>query len=147
MRKRPEVVLAGMVAAILILAVVAVVVATTRGSADYPTGSPERTLQSYLQAVIKGDSLAAFSYIADDSPCTQRDMDNAYIMDVGRVDIENVRTTSERSTIRVRLELGTDSVFGNAYTEEHAFNLVKESGEWKITDGAWPMYSCGEWVK
>lgn len=147
MRKRPEVVLASVVAAILVLALLAVVISTSRGPIEYPAGSPERTLQSYFQAVIKGDKVAAFSYISQESPCTQVDMDNSYVIDVGRVDLESVQTSGDRSTIRVRLELGSDSLFDNAYTEEHVFNLVKEAGEWKITDGAWPMYSCGEWVK
>lgn len=147
MRKRPEVVLAGLVGAILLLAVLAVVLASGRGTVEYPQSSPERALQSYLQAVIKGDTVAAYSYISEESECTQTDMDNAYVNDVSRVDIDSVSTSGDRSTIRVRLEFNNGSVFDDTYSEEQRFSLVRESGAWKITGGAWPMYSCGKWVK
>lgn len=147
MRKRPEAVLAGLVGAILVLAVLAVALAPGRGTVTYPQGSPERALQSYLQAVIKGDTVAAFSYIANESDCTQADMDSAYVLDVSRVDMESVQTSGDRSTIRVRLEFDNGVVFGNTYGEEQTFRLVRESGDWKISGNAWPMYSCGEWVK
>lgn len=145
MKKRPEVLLFIAVGVIVGLAVVAVFV--SRSGTTYSSGSPEQALQSYLESVLKGDKVAAFSYISSDSPCTQQDMDNAYVVDVSRVDVESSAVTGDRARIQVRFEMGDDFLFSRAYPEKFTFQMVKESSGWKITDGAWPMYSCGQWVK
>ena len=115
MRRRPEVAIGVAVGAILLVALVAVLVSAGRGPQAYPIGSAERTLQSYLEAVISGEKVTAFSYVSEESPCSQRDMDNAYIIDVTRADIISTRTDGPRYIIRVRIEQGGGGEIGRAH--------------------------------
>jgi hypothetical protein len=144
-RRSPEVLIGVVVSLVVILALVAVVL--SRGPLTYPDGSPERTLQSYFTAVIAENKAEAFSYFSSESQCTQQDMENSYVPDISRIDIESSKVTGDEASLTVRLEFGGSSIFSGSYSERQTFGLVKESGEWKIADGAWPMYSCGEWVK
>jgi hypothetical protein len=145
MRKRPELSIAIAVGAIVLIAVVAVFAAPR--AAEYPTSSPERALQSYLDAVIKQDKVKAFSYISADSECTFQNMENAYIAEVKGVTLENSQINGDRAKVTVKIEYGGGGFLGDSYGEQYSFALVKESGEWKIEGGAWPMYECGEWVR
>jgi hypothetical protein len=145
MRKRPEISIAIAVGAIVVLAIVAVL-ASPR-AADYPSGSPERALQSYLDAVIKGDMVTAFTFISEESDCTFQNLENSYVGEIKGVTLENSRVTGDEAKVSVRIEYGDGPLFGGSYGEQHSFALVKESGDWKIDGGAWPMYECGKWVR
>jgi hypothetical protein len=146
MRKNPVAMLGLAMGAVVLLAVVAMILAEARRNTTYPEGSPQRTVQNYLEKVANDEKVIAYSYVAKESPCTQKDMDAAFGEPIDRTIVQFARIDGDRGVIGIRLEMGYGGggVFGGRSTQDHTFTLVREGSQWKLTDQIWPMTSCGK---
>jgi hypothetical protein len=140
--------LVGVGVAVAAIVVVGVVVAAAGGRVrTYPEGSPERTVQQYLEAVSRHDAAAAYEYLDDDlaERCDDfRPQDP--ISSSGR---DGVRAALEETThrdgiayVRVKLtESYGDSPFdGGESTHTQSFELTQRAEGWRFTESPWPLY-------
>jgi hypothetical protein len=143
MRKNPVAMLGAAIGAVVLIAILAVILAEVRRNTTYPAGSPQSAVQSYLEEIGKDAKVIAFSYVAKESPCTQQDMDASFGASIKRTFVQFAQMEGDRGTIGMRLELGYRGVFDSRVTLDRTFSLVREDGEWKLTNRIWPMETCG----
>ncbi len=117
------------------------------GSArTYPDGSPERTVQQYLQAVAANDATRALEFLSADVVKRCADYPRDAISNRGR---QGVRATLEGTTLRdgnasVRVTLiesyGSDPFGGGESNISTVFELRQENGAWRLSQSPWPLY-------
>lgn len=141
---KPERVLLLLVAGIVVLAVVAGVVSALRPVSEFESGTPEATVQAFLQAVFEGDEEAAEGHLATDSRCDASDVESARTDESSRVVLRE--SDIEDGAARVTVEIVSSSDNGpfvvEEYSRQRTFDLVQESGEWRLEDVPWPLFSC-----
>lgn len=130
--------------AVALLAVVAAVVASGRSVPTYDAGTPEGTVQAYLQAVFDGDDRTAASYLSTTSGCDVDDFRGAYVAESARVVLRDSRIDGDAAAVEVEI------VFSDAggpfdtyeWSEEQSFDLVREDDSWMLIGRPWPLYYC-----
>lgn len=141
---KPERVLLLLVAGIVVLAVVAGVVSALRPVSEFELGTPEATVQAFLQAVFEGDEEAAEGYLAAASGCDASDIERARTDNSSRVVLRE--SDIEDRSARVTVEIVSSSDDGpfdvDEYSQRRTYDLVRESGEWRLSDAPWPLFSC-----
>lgn len=135
-------VLGFVVAAIAIVALI-VVLASRQSTTQLDQGTPEATVQQYLQAVSDRNFDQALEFLSEDSKCTVEDFDRAYIQESLRIGLTESSANQETAAVTVSIQSSNGDPFGGTYTEERNFRLVNSDGEWKITGTPWPNYECG----
>lgn len=141
--RRAGIVLALTLVVLLVLAVAAAVLASTRSAPQLPAGSPEATVQEYLQLVRDHDLEAAARLLAPDGPCTVEDLDQGYIDQDTRVVLRQSRTSGDEASVLIEMVHGSGGLFGlDTWTSQDPFTLAREGDRWVITGEPWPMYSC-----
>ena len=107
-------------------------------------GTPEATVQSYLQALNDGRSEDAAALFASASSCTVEDIDRAYIDKNAQVSLDKTVMTNETSAIvYVSIQRNDAPLLADPYTESQDYRLIKEDGIWKLSGIPWPLYDCG----
>ncbi len=133
----------GGLAAVVVLTLVVLAV---RSPAEFEPGSPEAVVQDYLQAVLAGDERTAATFFAEDSNCTRDDFDH-------RDRTSNVRITlidsevfaDDEATVEVRIRFDEGALDTlSSYDLDETFFLVREAGDWRITNSPWPLFFCEE---
>lgn len=142
MSRSPERVLMVVVAGIVLVAVVAAVLAAVRSGPSYGRGTPERTVQRYLTAILEGDSSTAAGLLAEDSPCAEEELQQTYRPEDVRIVLAG--TTEGGDTARVQVEIvhSDSGLFLEEYDEEHVFELTRSGQDWRIEGAPWPVYEC-----
>lgn len=147
MISRPNRILAIVVGLIAALAIVAGVLSATRTVTEYDRGTPEGAVQGYLSAVIDGDHQEAVEFLADESPCTVEDLDQAYLPDGVRVALRDTEVDGDSARIEVDVMTSGGPFGSSEFTERVTFRLNRagEPGShWLITGTPWPMYMCNK---
>jgi hypothetical protein len=141
--------LVGVGIAVVAVVLVGAVVAATGGRVRaFPEGSPERTVQLYLEAVADGDEDAASEYLSADLKrrCDELGPRGEPIFYQGR---EGVRAALEEATVReglarVRVRItqvyGDDPFGGGESTHTQQFELRQEDGNWRFVESPWPLF-------
>ena len=107
-------------------------------------GTPEATVQSYLQALNDGRSEDAAALFASKSSCTVEDIDRAYIDKNAQVSLDKtVMTNSTSAIVYVSIQRNDAPLIADPYTESQDYRLTKEDGIWKLSGIPWPLYDCG----
>ena len=132
--------------------ILAVVIGTAlRGSdvTSYPAGSPEAVAQTYVQAVLDGDGMAAHAVLSPrlQSRCRPYDLEGPFDGGSYRAVFEEVDDAETTVWITVRLT-STDypePPLPFPAIEEFTSRVVLEQfgGEWRIVDAEWPLETCG----
>lgn len=134
--------LRSLLALVALVAVAALVfIASRSDTAQFESGSPEATVQSYLQAMIERDNDRALSYLTSDTRCDSSDLDRQYLSPDLTVDLITSTTTGDRAQVKVRARYSSDDLFGG-WSEDHTIGLTRIGGVWKITGVPWPLYDC-----
>lgn len=141
MRLIPPWVLGVQVGAVVVAALVTVVV-TGRGADELPAGSPEATVQEYVDAVLDGDADAVEALFVADNDCDYDQLDHYYVEDSVRVALDDVDVDGDEATVRVTISNGTDGLMPGGWTERQSFDLVRVGGEWRLTGAPWPLFEC-----
>ena len=142
---RSGIVLGIIVAAIALIIALALVLAL-RPPKQFDPGTPEATVQGYLQAVIDEDQAKAASFMTRDlvKRCgvdlnqIRRGPDSFRAVIVDTLVLDNV--------VYVDVELTEGSgggVFGDPYGFVETLTLEKSGEDWLIAEAPWPIY-CGE---
>ena len=138
-------------AGIGLLVVVLVVVALLRDPVQLDPGTPEGTVQEYLQAISEDDFERAFELLEPDEfeGCVPSDIER-HVMDqpfTARLDSDAQPIDDQgRAVVDVRIRFGTDGPFGSGWETFESFELVSEDGFWWITGQPWPhfFFECRE---
>ena len=134
------------IGAVVLAAVVAVVVGTSRSPVTYPAGSPEAAIQTYLRACGDADdetAYAAFSTAVHaqlafaDYQQLARD-NRSYSADPNAparsVYIDDVSLDGDRATVSLTVEEAwtNGGLARNVYRSRRLLRMVREAGAWKI---------------
>ncbi|MDR7080988.1 hypothetical protein J2X01_000257 [Arthrobacter ginsengisoli] len=141
---RPDRTLLGIIAAIAVLVIVALVVVFTRGEpAPLDEATPAGVVQRYSAAVIAGDEEAASAYLSDAAKTRCSDKPR---MGARNLRVTLVSTTERPATADVAVLITVSEnggVFGsNEYQMEQNFDLVKTADKWLIDSAPWDLAVC-----
>lgn len=122
----------------VVLVVALVVIGLNRGPADFDPDTPEGTVQTYIDAIVRGDYDTAASLwhregcIPESTVPTREYSVSASLVRVGGGD--------EEATVEVRITETTTDPFGNVTEYQEWFNLVRVADGWRIRQPSWPYY-------
>jgi hypothetical protein len=143
MTRHPNRVLAIVLGVVAVVAVVTLVVATSRAPRTYDRSTPQGVVQAYLEAVVAGDLTEAAGYLAPGGTCDIDDLDRTSVPDGVRVVMRDTETDGDRAQVAVDVVTTSDDLFGGSeYTERHTFRLGKDGQDWRVQGVPWPMYDC-----
>ena len=143
MTNRAGLVLAGAVAVLVLLAVVAGVLSATREGPRLPEGSPEAAVQDYLTAVAEGDEAAAAAVLDPQGECGEDDLRDRGRRSTGRIVLRDVEVDGDEADVEVEIVYGGEGPFGGGeWREEIRFDLRRDADRWLITGEPWPMFGC-----
>ena len=130
------------ISAVLIIALIAAV-ATNNSTKMLSTGSPERVVQEFLQAINDGRNDLAVKLLASDSNCSIQDIDRAWRSPSSQIALLESRKTGGTAVVRISLQRDNNALMDPSSDEEFIYRLVRESNQWRITGIPWPLYDCG----
>jgi hypothetical protein len=142
--------LAGIIAAVVILALASVVVTllVDRQVEMLPEGSPERAVQNYLLAVRDREYATAYALISPQlqENCTLEDFERSFGFrnESGiRVRLDDVRLTSTGAEVSVRVtEVYASGPFPSESTFTQRYFLTQVDGNWRLRELGWPNWGC-----
>jgi hypothetical protein len=145
-RRRPQLLLwvfGGLVAAAVVVGAIAGVL---RGPARLAPDSPERTVQTYLEAVLDSDHAAAAGYLSEEAArrCPASAFRETWVPEGLTAELDGVRTRDGQTDVRVRLRSVAEPFALDDFTSTETFSLVEEDGVWRLTGEPWPLYACAE---
>ena len=126
---------------IVVLIAALVFIASRGGSSRFDAGSPEATVQSYLQAMVDRDNDRALSYFEPETKCDSSDLDRQYLSPDLTADLLDSSITGDRAQVKIRIRYADSDLFGG-WSEDHTIGLTRISGMWKITGVPWPLFEC-----
>lgn len=111
-------------------------------------GTPEATIQKFLQALNDGRNVEAAALFSGVSSCSVEDIDRAYIDKNAEVSLDKtILTDANNAIVYVSIQRNDAPLLSDPFTEPQDFRLVKEAGKWKIAGIPWPLYDCGVMTK
>ncbi len=111
-------------------------------------GTPEATIQKFLQSLNDGRNVEAAALFSVASSCTVEDIDRAYIDKNAEVSLDKaILTDTNNAIVYVSIQRNDAPILSDPFTEPQDFRLVKEAGNWKIAGIPWPLYDCGVMTK
>jgi hypothetical protein len=134
-----------------LLVLVLVVVALLREPVQLDPGTPDGTVQEYLQAISDDDFETAFELLHPDEfdGCVPSDIQRHLGDQPFTASLESdVEPMDDRdlTIVNVRIRFGTEGPFGSGWETFESFELVSEDGMWWITGEPWPhfFFACRE---
>jgi hypothetical protein len=133
------------------LLVLSIVLALLRSDAEFPAGSPEAAVQTYLRALQDDDFSTAHNLFSADlrAECSLDDFVSGsvyYKREIAnqRVVLESTTTLNESVAVTTRISRVSDSgPFGvSEYSASQVFTLRQEDGGWRFTKQPWPFFGC-----
>lgn len=139
------------VAAVIVVAVVSAILASTRDPVELPAGSPEAVVQAYLRAVADGDTDQASALLSEEleSRCDEESVGMPLRRFPGdgpsfRAELLDVEQEGDTARVEVRItEFTGEPPLGNpGYDHFETYELVRENGDWRIDAFSWPYEHC-----
>ena len=138
-----------------VLLIAAIAIALIRNAVVLPEGSPERTVQIYLEAVSDDDIEAARAMLSSEfkERCTLEEM---FSRSFGRQSIEDSRVTYDKTNyvedkafvVFEVTQTSNSGPFGiDEYSRDEQYALIREEGEWRLSSTAWPYHSCAQPIR
>jgi hypothetical protein len=122
-----------------VVVVALVVIGLNRGSANLDPGTPEGTVQLYIDALGRGEFDTASSYWASTGCIPPSNIPTTGAQDVSAA-LVSVDGNDIQATVMVRItESSTDPLTG-LYEHDEWFTLINEDGGWKIQQPSWPYW-------
>jgi hypothetical protein len=148
-KKRIDRTLAGVIIAIGILVVVALVVVFVRGPVVLlDSSSPQGVVQRYASAAVAGDEAEASTFLSPDwlASCDPQEAYNyGSSMDTSvRVTLVGVteRPNSADVQVLITTTYGDGSLGSTPSSSEGVFELIKEDQRWLIDTAPWELTIC-----
>ena len=129
---------------------VALIFAISTGSSvkTLSSGTPEKIVQQYLEAVNDGRNEDAAMLFSSSSICTVDDIDRAYIDTSAQVLLDKVTQKDEtHAIVYISIQRSDGPLMSDPYVDKENYRLIKESGQWRLSGIPWPLYECGGVVK
>lgn len=143
---RPDRALVGVIIAVAVLVIIALIVVFTRGTpASYDENTPEGVVQRYAEAVIAGDEDTARDLLTE---TLRENCERVYqgpLHDV-RLTLTSTNEREERADVQVSVVTTTGGgIFGSSeYASDDYFALVREESGWAIESTPWQFTVCLE---
>jgi hypothetical protein len=105
--------------------------------------TPAGTVQAFLQAIDDEDFAAARQHLSSElrEECTESDIASAGPYDSFTATLGQVDEFGDETLVYVSLRLGNESSIDGYTFDPGPYRLQRESGEWGITEIAWPYFS------
>lgn len=133
-------------AVVAVALVAGAVTAAVREPVALPGGTPERTVQAYIEAVLDDDVEEAIALLSRDlaERCRADDFRRAAPRSPTTVTLDGVRVRNGRAEVTVRLRSDGGEpllpIFESSFRQW--FGLVQEGGDWVIAEAPWPVHHC-----
>lgn len=142
--RKPDRIILVLLGIIGVLVVVALAVVFSRGDpAPLDEASPAGVVQRYSTAVIDGDIATAETYLTDSARTVCR---GSFSGEPRPARVVLVSTTERDQSATVKVSMVNsyqDGPFGpSEYEMEDIFTLVKEDGNWKISQAPYMLMAC-----
>ncbi|MGB3762040.1 MAG: hypothetical protein WA966_02385 [Ornithinimicrobium sp.] len=144
MNKRPHWVLAGFVAVVFLIVLIAVAVRGSQPSQDLDVATPEGTVQAFLRDVFDDDLEQAATYLDPDGECTLEDLRQEYYQDAGRVVLIDTDTSESVARVAVDVVYPSEPLDTDVYTERQTYRLASTADGWVLQGTPWPLFVCGD---
>lgn len=144
-RRRPDRALFGILAAIAVIVVVALIVVFTRGEpAPVDEATPAGVVQRYSAAAIAGDETAAAAYLTDAARNRCGTVMERMAGDNLRVTLVSTTERPGSADVKVLITVSEGGgPFGSAeYQVEDDFDLIKTGDKWLIDRAPWQLTVC-----
>lgn len=142
--RKPDRIILVLLGIIGVLVVVALAVVFSRGDpAPLDEASPAGVVQRYSTAVIDGDIATAETYLTDSARTVCRGFFSGEPRPA-RVVLVSTTERDQSATVKVSMVNSyQDGPFGpSEYEMEDIFTLVKEDGNWKISQAPYMLMAC-----
>ncbi|MFX0537224.1 hypothetical protein ACQBAT_06215 [Ornithinimicrobium sp. Y1847] len=127
------------VSGLLLLAVIAGILASTR-TPSTPEGSPEATVQAYARAIFANDNEAVVAQLSPDTECNP-DTLTYWVDSRSRVVLRDSRITGEYARVDIEIVNQDTGMIGSAPSgDRQTIDLERVDGRWVITGEPWPIY-------
>ena len=136
----------GIIVAVIVVIVAVALVFALQGPEQFDPGTPEATVQGYLQAVIDEDQTAAARFLVPDlAKRCGSDLDRIrHYPRSFRAVVADTRPFGDQILITVEISEGSGAgLFSDSYTFDETLVLEKAGDEWLIAQVPWPIY-CRE---
>ncbi len=133
--------------AVLVAALVAGVLLLRPGVDEFEAGTPEATVQGYLEAVLDGDQRGALSYLAPDlQAACRRQIGSVWVPESARVTLKGTYVDDGQAEVDVVVtEYHPPGPFesgSNAF--DVTLYLDRTADGWAISAAPWPLWACEE---
>lgn len=142
MNTRANRVLGIAVGLLVLLAVVAGVISTQQSPRTFEPGTPEATVQTYLQAVLDQDAQTAVAQLGPDAGCTVDDFVHGNHSEPDRVVVTDSSVRENSAQIHVDLIYGGGLLGDDGWSDQITFPLERSGDAWVISTMVWPYYGC-----
>jgi hypothetical protein len=104
--------------------------------------TPEGTVQEFLQAIDDNDFATARQQLSSElsEECTESDIASAGPYESFTATLGQVDEFDDETLVYVSLRMGNESSIDSYTFDPGPFRLRRESGEWSITEVAWPYF-------
>ena len=144
--------LIGVVAAVGVLIVAALVVALAGEETELDPGTPGRAVQEFIRAVERGDHPAVHENLSAElqAECTLGALATsnpgmARTIRDSRVTLEDTKVFDEVAIVTTKIStMSSGGPFGaSENTRTLTFSLVPQDGVWRFSQSPWPVHGCG----
>ena len=142
MNTRANQVLGIAVGLLVLLAVVAGVISTQQAPRTFEPGTPEATVQTYLQAVLDQDAQTAVAQLGPDAGCTVDDFVRGDPSEPDRVVVTDSSVREGSAQVHVDLVYEGGLFGGDGWSDPITFPLERAGDAWVISTLVWPYYGC-----
>ena len=136
----------GIVGVLLAVLVVVAIVLALQPPEQFDAGTPEATVQSYLQAVADSDQTAAARLMTPDlaKRCGADLSQIRRSPESFRAVILDTEPLGDDLIVNIEITEGSGSgLFGDSWSFDESLILIQTGDEWLIAEAPWPIY-CGE---
>lgn len=130
---------------IVVLAVIGAVVSSGRARPQFAAGTPEATVQSYLDAVLDGRQADAAKLLDPSGECGVEDLERSRYpgVDATRVVLVGSSVDGSSASVEVELVFSSGDPFGSSeFAEKHTYRLTRSGSAWVLSGTPWPLYEC-----
>lgn len=142
-RFSPNAILLVVLSFIVVFTGMVVFLSANREAVKWDLSTPQGVVQTYLAAMISGESDRAESMLSKESECTFSEIDRAYVQADSRVYLTSTKILEKNATVNVKVDFPSGGPFTDYYSETHTFRLIRDGSSWRLLGIPWPIYDCG----
>lgn len=137
---------------LVLLLVVSIIVALLDQEEPLAAGTPEATVQQFLQATEAEDLSTSFNMLSvalqDECGLEEfggRNYPSKNRFGDARVTLEKSQIVEDTAFVTVRIsQFHSSGPFSTSESNfEQRYSLLREEGEWKFAEYPWPFFNCG----